>query len=59
MTAGEGIKKGAAGAKNVTEKSVDAVEKKIDEVTDTVEHALRTAADKIHEQAGQDKPHGK
>ncbi len=53
MTAGEGIKKGAAGTKHVTDKSVDAVEAKVNEVTDTVAGALNTAADKIHDQAGQ------
>jgi len=52
MTAGEGIKKGAEGTKDVTDKSVNAVEAKIDEVTDTVENALKTAAGSIHRQAG-------
>ncbi len=59
VTAGEGIKKGAEGTKNVTDKSVDAVEAKINKVTDTVEGALRKAADAVHSQAGRDTPSGK
>lgn len=54
MTAGESIKKSAEGAKDVADKSVDAVEAKINEITSTVEDALKGAADKIHHQAGQD-----
>ncbi len=53
MTAGEGIKKGAEGTKNVTDKVVDAVEGKINDVTDTVEHALKAAGGKVHEAAGE------
>jgi hypothetical protein len=56
MTAVEGIMNGAEGTKNVTDKSVNAFEMKLDEVTDTVEGALQTAADSIHSQAGQDTP---
>ncbi len=59
MTAGEGIKKGAEGAKNVTEKSVDAVGAKVNEITTTVSDALGTAAEKIHAQAGEDAPRDK
>jgi hypothetical protein len=59
MTAGESIKKSAEGAKNVTDTSVDAVETKVNEITDTVESAVKSVADKIHHQAGQDKSHDK
>jgi hypothetical protein len=57
MTAGEGIKKAAAGTKNVTDKTVDAVESKVDEVTDAVEGALKKAADTVHKHAGRDGSH--
>lgn len=51
MTAGEGIKKGAEGTKNVTDHVVDSVEGTINSVTDSVEKALKTAGEKIHEAA--------
>lgn len=55
MTAGEGIKKAAEGTKNVTGRVVDAVEDKVNEVTDTVQHALHRSGENIHEAAGQPK----
>ncbi|WP_298229451.1 hypothetical protein [Gryllotalpicola sp.] len=57
MTAGESIKKGAEGAKKVTDNVVDAVEGKVNEATDAVENALKTAADKIHHAASHDTTH--
>ena len=59
MTAGESIKKSAEAAKDVTDKTVDAVDDKINELTDTVAGALKDVADKIHHQAGQDTPKDK
>jgi hypothetical protein len=44
MTAGEGIKKGAEGTKNVTDKVVDSVEKKINDVTDAVAKGIHRSA---------------
>ncbi|CAN5322990.1 hypothetical protein BH09ACT6_BH09ACT6_03330 [soil metagenome] len=55
MTAGESIKKGAEGTKNLTDKIVDAVEGKINDITDSVEKGLQAAGDKIHEAASQEK----
>lgn len=52
MTAGEGVKKGAEGTKNVTDRVVDSVEKKINDVTNSVSHALGAAADGVHHAAG-------
>ncbi len=52
MTAGEGIKTGAEATKNDTDRAVDAVEAKVNEVTDTVADALNTAGEKIHAAAG-------
>ncbi|MHA7984892.1 hypothetical protein ACX9R5_03720 [Rathayibacter sp. CAU 1779] len=54
MTAGESLKKSAEGTKNVTDRVVDSVEKKINDVTDTVSHAMGSAADGIHHAASQD-----
>jgi len=54
MTAGEGIKKGAEGTKNVTDRVVDSVEKKINDVTSSVNHGLGAAADAVHHAASQD-----
>ncbi|SDY52695.1 hypothetical protein [Herbiconiux ginsengi] len=59
MTAGENIKKGAENTKNVTDKVVDAVEEKVNQVTDAVEGAFHKAGDKIHAAASQDTPHQK
>ncbi|NNC12111.1 hypothetical protein HII28_09500 [Planctomonas sp. JC2975] len=44
MTAGDGIKKGAEGTKNVTDKVVDSVEKKINDVTDAVARGIHRGA---------------
>lgn len=52
MTTGEQIKKASEGAKKSTDKVVDAIEDKINEVTDAVEGALRRAGDRIHKAAG-------
>lgn len=53
MTAGKGIKKAAEGTKKTTEHVVDAVEGKVNDVTDTAQSALKKAADKVHGAAGQ------
>ncbi len=56
MTAGDGIKHGAEGAKNVTDKVVDSVEQKIDEVATTVGGALGSATEAIRHAVGKDTP---
>ncbi len=48
MTAGEGIKKGAEGTKPVTDRVVNAVEGKINDVTDMPGTGVRTAGTKAH-----------
>ena len=53
MTAGEGVKKAAEGAKNVTDRVVDAVEAKINQATDAVEDAVHRGGAKVHEAASQ------
>lgn len=53
MTAGEGIKKAGKGVKNVTDRVVDAVEGKVNEVTDIVQDALHRSGENIHKAAGQ------
>ncbi len=55
MTAGDSFKHAADGTKNVTDTVVDAVEGKINQVTDVVQDALQTAGDKIHGAVGGDK----
>lgn len=54
MTVGDNIKRAAQGTKNVTEAVVDAVETKVNDVTDTVQDALHDAGEKIHGAVGQD-----
>ena len=51
MTAGEGIKRGAEGTKNVTDKTVDAVENKVNDVTSAVGHAMESAVNSVHRAA--------
>lgn len=52
MTAGDRIKRAAEGTKNVTGRVVDAVETKINDVTDTVQDAVHDAGDRVHDVAG-------
>lgn len=54
MTAGDSIKKAGQATKNVTDRVVDAVEGKINDVTDAVQDTLREAGNKIHQAAGGD-----
>ncbi len=54
MNVGDSIKKAAEGTKNVTERVVDAVEGKINDVTDAVQDTFRDAGNKVHEAAGGD-----
>ncbi|HEY0117206.1 MAG TPA: hypothetical protein VGC04_00325 [Cellulomonas sp.] len=54
MTAGDSIKHAAEGAKNVTDRVVEAVQDKINDATDAVEDAVRDATNKIHLAAGGD-----
>lgn len=54
MTAGDSIKHAAEGAKNVTDRVVDAVQGKVNDATDAVQDAVREAGDKIHLAAGGD-----
>ncbi len=53
MTAGEGIKKAGEATKNLTDRVVDAVEDKVNEVTDIVQDALHRSGENIHKAAGQ------
>jgi hypothetical protein len=57
MTAGDSIKHAAEGTKKVTDRVVDAVETKVNEVTDTVQEALKGAGDKVHHAAGRADTH--
>ena len=52
MTSGEGVKKASQQAKDVTDRTVDAVEGKINTVTDAIEGAFHRTGSKIHEAAG-------
>jgi hypothetical protein len=52
MTTGEGIKKAGERAKDVTDRVVDAVEGKVNDLTDVVEGALDRTGTKVHEAAG-------
>lgn len=53
MTAGEGVKKAGERAKDVTSRTVDAVQDKINDLTDAIEGAFHRSGTKIHEAAGQ------
>lgn len=54
MTVGDGIKRAAQATKNVTEKVVDVVEAKVNDVTDAVEGSIHTVGEKIHRAVGRD-----
>lgn len=56
MTTGQGVKKAGERAKDVTDRTVDAVEGKINDLTDAIEGALHRTGTKVHEAAGRPGP---
>ncbi len=57
MSVGDHIKSASDGASDLTKRVVDAVEKKVDDVTEAVEGAARAVGDKVRDIAGSGDPH--
>ncbi|WP_251439850.1 hypothetical protein [Microbacterium sp. USTB-Y] len=54
MSVGDHIKSASENASNLTKRVVDAVENKVDDVTEAVEGAAQAAGEKIRHVAGSD-----